>query len=73
MLETLGEWNQSVDNGDIEEEFTYTLSPGFRYAFNFTDAQLVLGAAAPVGFSERTQDFGVFLYLSYEHKFLQFE
>jgi hypothetical protein len=67
MLETLGEWNQSVEEGEIVQDFTYTLSPGVRYAFNYPDAQLVLGVAAPCSFSEDAQDFGLFLYFSYEH------
>ncbi len=71
MLEVLAEWNQSVEEGEIEEEFTFTLNPGIRYAVNFTDAQLVLGLAAPCSFSEGQQDFGAFLYLSYEHNFLR--
>ena len=70
MLETLGEWNQSVEEGEIVEEFTYTISPGFRYALNFPDAQLVLGLAAPCSFSEGAQEYGAFLYLSYEHKLM---
>ncbi len=71
MLETLGEWNQSVEEGEIEEEFTFTINPGIRYAFNLIDAQLVLGLAAPCSFSEGQQEYGAFLYLSYEHKFLR--
>jgi hypothetical protein len=71
MLETLGEWNQSVDEGDIVDEFTYTISPGIRYAFNLADAQLVLGLAAPASFSEGVEDFGAFLYLSYEHTLMR--
>lgn len=69
MLEMLGDWNQSVDEGDVVDEFTFTVSPGVRYAFNFSDAQLVVGLAAPASFAEGQQDFGAFLYLSYEHNF----
>lgn len=68
MLETLGEWNQSVEESRIVQDFTYTISPGVRYAFNFPDAQLVLGLAAPSSFSEGLEEYGVFLYLSYEHE-----
>lgn len=71
LLETLGEWNQAVDEGEIESEFAFTVSPGVRYAFNFSDAQLVLGIAAPMSFAEEVQDYGAFLYLSYEHSFMR--
>jgi hypothetical protein len=75
MLETLAEWNQSV-NADraLEREFTYTISPGFRYALNFpqlNELQVVFGAAAPISFTRgQSTDYGVFLYLSFEHSFL---
>jgi hypothetical protein len=71
MIEMLGEWVQSVDEGEIESEFVFTVSPGVRYAFNFSDAQLVLGVAAPMSFAKEVQDYGAFLYLSYEHSFMR--
>lgn len=74
MLETVGEWNESVnDMREIEREFTLTISPGFRAALNFSnDAQFVLGLAAPITLARDTKpDFGVFLYLSFEHNVLQ--
>ena len=46
------------------------LVPGARFAVNFPDAQLVLGASSPVSFTrEEKPDVGFFLYLSYEHKY----
>src|SRR5262245_17428527 len=75
MLETVAEWEQSV-NADrvLERQFTYTISPGFRYALNYpqlNDLQVVMGAAAPVSFtSGKSTDYGVIFYLSFEHKFL---
>lgn len=72
MLETLGEWNASVNEvSEIENEFTYTISPGFRYAFNFAEGQLVIGAAAPMSFTDGEGDYGAFLYASFEHGFLR--
>jgi hypothetical protein len=46
------------------------LSPGVRYAFNFSnDSQLVLGVGAPIGLTSDAPDYGVFLYVSFEHFF----
>ena len=76
MLETVAEWEQTV-NADrlLEREFTYTISPGFRYAMNYpqlADLQVVLGAAAPISFTQgKSTDYGVLLYLSFEHNFLE--
>lgn len=72
MFETLGEWNESVnDMRQIEREFMLTVSPGVRYAINFPDdAQLVLGLATPISFTKGSApDYGIFLYLSFEHSF----
>jgi len=72
MLESLGEWNESVNPArEIEREFTFTVSPGFRYAFNLAAGQLVTGIGVPISFTKDATDYGVFLYLSFEHKFLK--
>lgn len=72
MLETLHEWNESVNpTGLIEREKALTVLPGFRYAFNLPAGQLVTGVGAPIRFVEGAKpDYGVFLYLSFEHGFL---
>ena len=45
---------------------------GIRHAFNLPDeAQVVVGAGAPISFTGSRTDYGVFLYLSFEHKFLR--
>jgi outer membrane putative beta-barrel porin/alpha-amylase len=71
MFETVAEWNESVDlTGSIEREFALTILPGIRHAFNLPDdAQLVVGLGAPITFSQGQREYGVFLYLSLEHKF----
>jgi hypothetical protein len=73
MFETLGEWNESVNpTGAIDRDFTLTILPGIRHAFNLPDeAQLVLGVGAPISFTGGQREYGVFLYLSFEHKFLR--
>lgn len=76
MLETLATWEESVNAARLlEREFTVTVSPGARYALNFphlSDLQVVLGAAAPIGFTHgKSTDYGVIFYLSLEHNFLE--
>ena len=72
MLESLTEWTETVDAaGLIARETSYTLNPGFRYAFNRGSGQLVLGVAAPVRFTRRARDYGAFFYASFEHGFLK--
>lgn len=71
MFETLAEWNESVNAlREIEREFRLTISPGFRYAFNLDAGQLVMGVGAPIGFTKNATDYGVMLYLSFEHSFV---
>lgn len=71
MLEALGEWTSEVDeHHQVQSDFTFTLAPGVRTAFNFPgDRQLVAGIAAPVSFTGSDVDAGIFLYLSFEHPF----
>lgn len=70
MLETVGEWIETVDSGGgIERDFEAVISPGMRYAFNLEAGQLVLGVAAPIGLTSATPDYGAILYLSFEHFF----
>jgi hypothetical protein len=76
MLETLGSWEQTVTPAlALQRDFTFTVSPGARYALNFpelADLQVVLGAAMPISFTEgKSTDYGLFLYLSFEHSFLE--
>jgi hypothetical protein len=71
MLETLGEWDQSVNEARrLERQAAFTLSPGMRYAFNLDAGQLVVGFAAPIVLSNDAPSYGAFLYLSFEHSFL---
>jgi hypothetical protein len=70
MVEWVGFWNESQDNGGTSTEFQSLISPGIRRAFNFVGGQqLVLGIAVPVGLTDETADVGVFGYVSFEHAF----
>lgn len=66
MVEWIGNWNDQ-GNG---REFESVISPGARKAFNFAnESQLVVGVATPIGLTNKSPDFGVFLYCSFEHFF----
>ena len=48
------------------------ISPGIRWAHNLpNDLQLVSGIAFPIGVTDDAMDYGVFLYFSIEHPFIQ--
>jgi hypothetical protein len=71
MLELIGLWvEEPAVSGGTEHVFTSLIAPGLRKAFNFrNDSQLVLGVSAPLGLTSESPDYGVFLYVSFEHFF----
>jgi hypothetical protein len=69
LLEGVTQWQEQAAFGRIEHSFGALASPGFRYAINAGEAQWVLGLGFPVGLVRQAPDFGVFLYLSFEHPF----
>lgn len=71
MLETVGEWTETVNGGAIDRDFEALISPGMRYALNLRAGQLVLGVGAPIGLTKAAPDYGVIFYLSFEHRFLR--
>lgn len=73
LLEAVAEWEEEPGEfGGKESSFSAFLSPGFRYAVNFSnDSQLVVGLASPVGLTGDAPDYGVFIYCSFEHSFLR--
>ena len=78
MLETVAGWNEDIAEGvfafeeTLERSTTAIISPGVRYAFNLpNDAQLVIGAALPIGLTSDSPDWGMFFYCSFEHAFLR--
>ena len=73
MLEWVGFWRDSPDDtGGTSYDLESVISPGARRAFNFSNgSQLVLGLAVPVGLTHAAPDVGVFLYVSFEHRFLK--
>ena len=80
MLETLAGWNEDVAEGvfafeeSVERSTTAIISPGMRYTFILpNDAQLVIGAALPIGLTSDSPDWGLFFYCSFEHPFVRTE
>jgi len=81
MLETVAGWNEDIAEGafafeetTVERTTTAIISPGARYAFNLpNDAQLLVGAALPIGLTSDSPDLGVFFYCSFEHPFIRTE
>ena len=80
MLEAVAGWDEDVAEGvfafeeTVERGSTAIISPGARYGFNLpNDAQLVIGAAVPIGITSDSPDWGVFFYCSFEHPFLPTE
>ena len=80
MLEALGGWNEDIAEGafafeeTVNRSTTAILSPGARYAFNLPgDAQVVVGAALPIGLTSDSPDWGMFFYCSFEHPFVRTE
>lgn len=70
MLEWVGLSEQDIDgDGKRNREFKSILSPGIRAAvINEKELQSVIGLALPVGLNRPAENYGVFLYLSIEHK-----
>lgn len=70
LLEWVGVFEQSLnDEGKRERTFKATLSPGVRTAVvNQENLQTVIGLGIPIGLTRRSDNYGVFLYLSLEHK-----
>jgi len=71
LLECAGNWNEGLNPaGRVTRPLSALVSPGVRKAFNLAgDRQLVVGIAAPIGVTRSAPDYGVFLYLSFEHFF----
>jgi len=69
MLESVVEWEQSLEGQATRRGEIWTLSPGFQTGWNVGDTQTIVGAAVPVAVSNGDATVGVFGYLSYELPF----
>lgn len=70
LLEWVGLWEHGLNAaGQRRHEWISWISPGIRCALNPSEnMQVVFGLAAPVGLTGSAPDYGVFLYLSVEHR-----
>jgi hypothetical protein len=69
MLESVLEWEETVDAGLGRRERIFVLAPGLRTGWNLNDAQAIVGVAMPASFANGTTRLGVFGYFSYELPF----
>lgn len=69
MLEAAWNSTESVQSdGAKTRGDTFFINPGIRGAINFESGlQIVPGIAAPIGLGPSENEYGVFLYLSFEH------
>jgi DtxR family Mn-dependent transcriptional regulator len=68
MLESVISFDDELNEIGTDRTTTFTLSPGIRGGWDIGDTQVILGAAVPISWSDRTST-GVFLYFSYELPF----
>ena len=69
MTEFVGGANEVIgDGGIVETERSFFINPGMRYAIDFDcGLQIVPGLSVPIGIGPSAGEYGVFLYLSFEH------
>jgi hypothetical protein len=69
LLEVLFNRIALLDGEDVRYGSIFVLNPGFRFAINAGDLQIVPGLSMPIQFAPGTTELGVFAYLSFEHPF----
>jgi hypothetical protein len=70
LLEWVGKFDQEInEQGKKTRDFKAIISPGIRAAVvNLEALQTVIGVGAPIGLNGPADRYGLFLYLSVEHK-----
>lgn len=70
MTEVVWNSNEAVNpDGSKTREKSFFINPGLRYAINFPSGlQIVPGISFPIGMGPSKKEYGVLLYLSFEHK-----
>jgi hypothetical protein len=70
MFELLHNENAGFDlSGNVVYSSQTIISPGFRFAINLPNLQIVPGLAVPISITAASTEVGVFGYLSFEHPF----
>lgn len=70
MVEWVGLWQEGLDPSERRRhQWQTVVSPGLRYAINLPrQLQIVSGLAVPLGLNGAAPDYGLFFYLSVEHR-----
>jgi hypothetical protein len=73
LTEFVGGANEAVgEAGRVERENWFLINPGMRFAIDCDGGlQIVPGLSFPLGIGPSAGEYGVFLYLSFEHPFLK--
>jgi hypothetical protein len=70
MLESVGNFTSEIGtDGDVRRMEEMIVSPGFRFAVDIGQLQVVPGLAFPVSLSAAGTSVGTFFYLSFEHPY----
>jgi hypothetical protein len=74
MLEATSVYLTNInDDGSLSRNNQFTINPGFRFAIDHNNTQIVPGLSVPTVFYDGTFDrTGIFLYLSFEPEYLPF-
>jgi len=68
MLESVVQTNLvKTQAGEVAFENSVILNPGIRYAIDIGELQIVPGISVPFGIGPSWGEYGVFIYLSFEH------
>lgn len=69
LVEAAGSSHESIEgDGLLRRKESIFINPGMRFAINFKSGlQIVPGIAAPLGVGPSSGEYGVFVYLSFEH------
>jgi len=68
MLESVLNFDETIEEFDVKRETIFTLSPGIRGGWDIGEKQVVLGVAVPITWASEA-DAGLFVYASYELPF----
>jgi len=69
LVEFVGTSEQAVvSNGVTENQNSFIINPGLRYAIDLKGLQIVPGISMPIGVGPSRGEYGVMAYLSFEHK-----
>jgi len=68
MLESVLNFDETIEELDVKRETIFTLSPGVRAGWDIGEKQVVLGVAVPITWTSEA-DAGLFVYASYELPF----